>query len=141
MLEVNYTLAIQVINFLVLLFLLNIIIYRPIRGILARRKKEMDSASDMAEDWRTRADKFFEELETNISVTRAEGLKERENLRNMGVADEGSMLQDANSAAEDKLIKIKEEIQDRLAVARQSLQAELEGFSRDLAEKILGRGI
>jgi len=141
MLEVNYTLAIQVINFLVLLFLLNIIIYRPIRGILARRKEEMSSASDMVEDWRTRADKFLEELEANISVTRAEGLKERENLRNMGVVDEGSMLEDANSAAEDKLIKIKEEIQDRLAVARQSLQAELEGFSRDLAEKILGRGI
>ncbi len=41
MLEINNTLIIQIANFLVLLFLLNIILYKPIRKILGQRQEEM----------------------------------------------------------------------------------------------------
>ena len=141
MLEINYTLFIQIANFLFLLFLLNIIVYRPIREILNRRREEISSAEGITEDWKQKADTFAEELEENITVTRKEGFKERENLKEEGVKEERVMLQGAYSTVEEKTMKTREEIQERMVQVRQSLQAELGGFSKELAEKILGREI
>ncbi len=141
MLDIDYSLIIQIANFLFLLFLLNIIAYRPIRGILSRRKEEIFSNEEMAEEWKRKADKYSEELDENISETRKEGLKEKENLKNQGMTQEREMLQEAYSSIEEKLDSARVEIRDRISQVSQSLRGELEGFSRELAEKILGRGI
>ena len=141
MLEIDYTLLIQIANFLILLFLLNIIAYRPIRGILNRRKEEISSTEDITQDWQQKADKFKEELEENISETRKDGLKERGDLKDEGVDREREMLQEAYSSIEDKLKQTRAEIENSVSQVRLTLQADLEGFSRDLAEKILGRGL
>jgi len=141
MLEIDYTLFIQIANFLFLLFLLNIILYRPIRGILNRRKEEMTSTEEQTVEWGQKADKFSEELEENISKTRKDGFQDREDLKNEGLQDERVMLQEANATAEEKLLKARDEMQERLAQVRQSLQAEVKGFSQELAEKIIGRTI
>jgi F-type H+-transporting ATPase subunit b len=141
MLNIDYTLLIQIANFLILLFLLNIIAYRPIRGILNRRKEEISSFEDIAQDWRQKAERFKEELEENISETRKDGFKEKGDLKDEGVERERAMLQKAYSSVEDKLRQSRAEIGDSVSQVRHALQADLEGFSRDLAEKILGRGL
>ena len=141
MLKIDYTLFIQLASFLVLLFLMNIFVYRPIRRIINLRKEEMNSTADSAEQWNLKADKFAEELRENESATRKQGLKEKEDLKNKGVQDERIMLQEAYASVETKIEKVREEIQDHLLQARQSLQTEVDHFSQELAQKILGRDI
>ena len=141
MLNIDYTLLIQIANFLFLLLVLNLIAYRPIRGILNRRKQEIFSREEDAEGWKQRAEKCSEELEENISATRKEAIKEKANIKDQGLDKEKTMLQEAYSGAEEKLDKAKMEIRDRIDQVSISLQRELEGFSREFAEKILGRGV
>ncbi len=141
MLQIDYTLFIQIVSFLTLLFLLNIIMYRPIRRIINRRKDEMAVTLNITEEWKNKAEKFAEELGENEAATRKEGMKEKEDLKNKGIVDERLMLQDAYSSSEQKLEEARKEIQELLQKARQSLQREVDGFSRELATKILGRGI
>ena len=141
MLNINYTLLIQIANFLFLLLVLNFIAYRPIRGILNRRKQEISSRKEDAESWKQRAEKRSEELEENISATRKEAVKEKANIKDQGLDQEKAMLQEAHSGAEAKLDKVRMEIRDRTDQVSISLQRELEGFSREFAEKILGRGV
>lgn len=141
MLEIDYTLFIQIASFLVLLFLLNIIMYRPIRRIINRRKGEMADTVNITEEWKNKAEKFAEALSENEAATRKEGMKEKEDLKTKGIMDERLMLQEAYDSSEQKLEKAREEIQELLQKARQSLQKEVDGFSRELAAKILGRGI
>ena len=141
MLNIDYTLLIQIANFLFLLLVLNLIAYRPIRGILKRRKQEISSREEDAEGWKQRAEKCSEELEENISATRKEAIKEKANIKDQGLDKEKTMLQEAYSGAEEKLDKAKMEIRDRIDQVSISLQRELEGFSREFAEKILGRGV
>ena len=141
MLNINYTLLIQIANFLFLLLVLNFIAYRPIRAILNRRKQEISSRKEDAENWKQRAEKRSEELEENISTTRKEAIKEKANIKDQGLDQEKAMLQEAHSGAEAKLDKVRMEIRDRTDQVSISLQRELEGFSREFAEKILGRGV
>lgn len=137
----NYSLFIQIANFLILLLLLNFILYRPIRRILNQRKEEMNTSRDTAEDLRQRAHRFSVELEENMNETRKFGLSEKEAIKNKGLEEEREMLQRVNSSIEEKLSNKRKDIQEKLANAQQTLQAEVDGFSRELAEKILGRGI
>jgi F-type H+-transporting ATPase subunit b len=135
------SLLIQIINFLVLLFILNIILYRPIRGILNKRKEEMDSTSGITDEWKRKIEKYSNEIEENIDSTRKQGLKERLGLRDNGLAAEKELLQNAYSQVEESLGKAKNEIKEKINNARVSLQREMESFSNELAEKILGRSL
>jgi F-type H+-transporting ATPase subunit b len=136
-----YTLSIQIANFLFLLLLLNIIVFRPIRNILSKRKEQMSSSEDATQTWIQKANKGSEELEANISDTRKRGIKERDSLKSEGMDDEQKMLKEIYSVVEDKLDKARAELEKESLKARDSLNNEVNGFAADLAEKLLGRGI
>jgi F-type H+-transporting ATPase subunit b len=141
MLEINVTLLFQIANFLILLFRLNIILYRPIRKILGRRKDEMDSLSGLLKEFQGKAEKYGKELHDNVVNARKEAFLKKEEIKGEGVEQERAALQEANSQAEGKIKEARGEIKGSLVSARESLQAEVEGFSKELAEKILGRSI
>ena len=137
----NFTVLIQIANFLILLFVLNIIVYRPIRSIINRRREEISSSEDIALNWRQKADKCSQEFEDNMSETRKQAIAQKENIKDEGIKEERDMLQETYTFVEDNIDKTRKEIQDKITQAKQSLQTELEAFSLELAEKILGRGI
>ncbi len=138
---IPFSILIQIVNFLLLLFLLNIIVYRPVRRILAKRKEEMDSSSDFTDERKRKIEKYSAEIEENIAATRKEGLKERLSIRDKGLAAEKELLHDAYSQVEESLERAKNEINQKIDSARVSLQNEMESFSRELAEKLLGRSL
>ena len=137
----DYTLFIQIANFLFLIFFLNIIAYRPIRGILDKREEEMSSDIKQAGDWNQKTEEFSKELEESMSETRKEGIKEKDDLKDQGIEQEREMLKEAYLSIEENIEKARENIRERMHQVSKTLQNETEIFSRELAEKILGRGI
>ena len=131
----------QIINFLVLLFVLNLILYRPIRRILKKRRDDMNSSQEMAEDFLKKADKYSEEYNIHLNSTRKEGMNEKESLKNEGLTEEKEMLQKTYSSVEEKLVNTREEILRMVEEAKKNLQSEVELFSHELATKVLGRSI
>ena len=141
MLNIDYTLIIQIANFLFLLFILNILLYKPIRQILSQRKEEMDSFVGMIGEFKDKSAQSKKALEENKVEATKEGLKERETLKGEGSDQEKSLLKGATSEASEKLDQARDEIAASLVSARQTLEKELGLFSRELAQKILGRNI
>jgi F-type H+-transporting ATPase subunit b len=141
MLEINNTLIIQIINFLVLLFLLNIILYKPIRKILGRRQEEMSASEGTIADLTDRSSRLNEELEQNTTAARKDGFKEKEDSKNEGRVEEAKMVQNAVESVGEKVTKSREDTERNMAGLRQSLEKEVSLFSQELAEKVLGRSI
>ena len=147
MLEIDYslwppgTLWFQIANFLLLLFLLNIILFKPIRNILNKRKNEEDSLQETIDELQSKTDHYTTDLEESVTKARREGFQERENFRTEGLEEEKDVVNAANVSAEDKIIKAQEEIEARMAKAREALQQEVDHFSRELAERMLGRSL
>ena len=106
-----------------------------------RRREEISSSEEIAQEWEEKAGRYSRDLEDNVSMTRKEGLKERENLKDQGMDREKEMLQEAYSSVEAKLAETRREIEERIAQVSQSLKGELDDFSQELAEKVLGRAI
>lgn len=141
MLTIDYTLILQIVNFLFLILLLNLIVFRPIRNILNKRKEEVSSDRDMIQGLDQKADKYSTELEANISDTKKKGVMEIEALKSKGMEEEQRLLKETYSMIQDRLEKAKMELEEKRLKAGESLKGEIKGFSTDLVEKFLGRGI
>ena len=139
MLNFNITLVIQIANFLVLLLLLNIILYKPIRKIMGQRRDDVSTSEKIIADLLNRYSQLSEELEQNIVAARKDGFKEKENCKNEGRDEESKLVQKAVDSVSEKISKTREEIEHNMAVLRQSLDKEVSLFSQELAEKVLGR--
>lgn len=141
MINIDYSLLIQIANFLLLLFLLNIILYRPVRKILGKRTDEINSFQTMIDDFKNRSNQFGRDLDDNKMGARKEGIAEKENFKKQGLEEERRMLQEAITSSEEKIHEAKKEMELKIVDVRQSLEDEVALFSKDLAEKILGRSI
>lgn len=137
----DLTVFIQIAGFLFLLYVLNLVLYRPIRKIVARRSEKVNSLHESIGDFRERSEQYGKELEEDVKKARGEGFKEKDNLKKAGVLVEKEVLQKAISSAEEKIGKAKDGIERSVTGVRQSLEDELNMFAKEVAEKILGRSI
>ena len=145
MLSIDYsiwppgTLWIQVADFLSLLFLMNIVLLRPVRGILAQRNEEVSSMQRSIEAHHYKAEQNKINIQQGLVEAQKEGAKEKQSVRGLAVDEERGILGQAGSDAEEKIEKAVEEINGRMDSARRILEEQLVVFSEELAEIILGR--
>jgi F-type H+-transporting ATPase subunit b len=141
MIEIDFSLLIQIVNFLLLLFLMNIFLYKPIRRILTHRNEETNTLVGSIEDYQNRSAQDENSIKEGMVLARKQGYKEKENLKGQGLDAEKSLLQKANSSAEEKIGNAKKELEKRMVDVRKTLDDQVASFSEELAEKILGRSI
>jgi F-type H+-transporting ATPase subunit b len=141
MIELNWTLFAQIINFLLLVFLLNLVLFRPIRRHLKARQAEM-AAREMEIDQLTRESQGLHgEVQENLAAARRQGASEREALRQAGAQAEASLLEQVKKEVEAEWTRVEAKIQADMAKARESLKAQSQSFAQMLAAKILGREV
>ncbi len=141
MLEINFTILLQIFTFLLLVFFLNIILFRPIRKVLAQRNEKTDSLQTMIDELQNRSEKNEKGIEQSMVQARKEGYVEKENFKGQGLEEEKGILQVASTTVEEKIASARKEMEKKIAEARTGLEDEMTGFSNELAEKILGRVI
>jgi len=137
----DYTLFLQLANFLFLLFILNIILYRPVRRVLGKRKAEINGLQNSVSELEGNADRFAGQLEEGKAKARKMGNQEKETLKREGLEEEKTLLKEAASASGERMGQARGEMEQKLLEARGALEKELHLFSKDLAEKILGRSV
>ncbi len=135
------SIIIQIVNFLFAIWVLNVLLYRPIRKILTRRKEKMDGLELAIEtshnDVREKNDAFA----AGIKEARARGFKEKDALLQQAADEEKSIVADINRKAQSELTQIREKIKKDAEVARESLQSEIDDFANQISQKILGRAV
>ena len=109
--------------------------------MLARRNEETSALEGTIEDYQNRSSENEKGIEDGLVRIRKEGSKEKEQLKGQGVEAEKEVLQKAFDSAEAKMDDAKEEIENRMIEVRKALQQQVDAFSEELAEKILGRSI
>jgi F-type H+-transporting ATPase subunit b len=137
----DYTLFIQIANFLLLLLLLNAILYRPIRRILRKRREEMETFQNLIQGFESKFTGYTKKIQEGTAEARKEGLKEKEHLKKNGMEEEKQMLREASSRASGKMGEARKEMEEKVKGVRLSLEKEMALFSRELAEKVLGRSL
>jgi F-type H+-transporting ATPase subunit b len=132
---------IQVVNFLILIWALNTVLYKPIRRILSERTQTVDGLENTIETAHKDSVENEKAYAVGIKAAREKGLKEKEVLLQEAAEEEKEILQEINEKAQAELAAVKEKIATEAQAVRAELEKEVDVFSKAIGEKILGRAI
>jgi F-type H+-transporting ATPase subunit b len=132
---------IQIANFLLIIWILNLILYRPIRNILRQRKEKIEGLELRIETYNENAKEKDDAFASGIKEARTKGLKEKETLLQAAVEEEKQIIENVNAKAQAELAEIRKKIAKDTEAARVSLQEKVDEFADDICQKILGRTV
>lgn len=139
MIALDYTLFVQIINFLVLVFLLNMVLFRPIRRVIQARQARMAEFEEDIGELGDNQQGILGEVDAQMAAARREGLGMREALRQEGSQDESTILDQVKKEVDEEWTRVEAKIKKDVAAARDALQAQAQDFATALSAKILGR--
>ncbi|GAB4164870.1 MAG: F0F1 ATP synthase subunit B [Geothermobacteraceae bacterium] len=141
MISIDLTLVIQFINFIILMVLLNLILFRPLRRILQERRETIEGGKARAEELETAIEEKLARYEEQLQEARVKGGQERAALRQAAQEEEARILAAAHEEASGNLKKIKDQVANEAEAARQALRAESEAIASQIASRVLGRSL
>ena len=137
MIELNITLIIQLVNFLILLALLNVLIYKPIRGIVKERQAKMSSDLTEIERFNDQARSKLDEYQAALDRARKEAADIRESEKKEAVAEEKDILAAASEEGATKLNAARKDIEAQSQEARKALSQQVKKYAKLVTDKVL----
>ena len=137
----DWTLFVQIANFIILIFILNAVLYKPIRKILLERKmkiKGMEQAVASAQDGAAESQQAFK---VKMGEAKMKGHQEKEAIKEAAREEQRKLLAEINEKAAKDLESVRAQVAKEAQDAKGKLQGEVEVFSASIAEKILGRAV
>jgi F-type H+-transporting ATPase subunit b len=141
MINVDKSVFIQIINFLFLIWAMNVVLYKPIRKILLQRKEKIAGFERSIEDFGKNAQEKENHYASGIKEARAKGHKEKEALLLSAHNEENQLIEKINKKAQEDLVQMRDKIAKDAEGVRISLQNEVDTFAAAIGQKILGRVI
>ena len=139
MVDINWTVIPQIINFLILIFVLNMVCYKPIRKVLLERKAKVDGLADNIESATTQSEEKDKAFSQGVREARVKGQKEKEALLNEASEEEKVIVGKIMDKAREDMAVVKEQITKETDEVKAALEKEVDAFADAITQKILGR--
>ena len=134
-----WTLALQSANFLVLVWLLYRLLYRPVREVIEKRRAQAAAAMDEAAHARAEADAARAHYEQQCAALAAENDAKRRDLHRDAEAERERIVGEARREAERLVAAARARIADERAAALEGLRGEAASLAAEMAAAILAR--
>ena len=132
-----WTFALQAANFLILVWLLQRFLFKPVKAIVAQRKEEVSRALNEASEQQAAAEKLKREIETARSAMAAERLKMIDEQRVLLDAERAKIVDQARHEAEKIRDQAIRSLDEERAHAREELMNNTIELAAGLAERLL----
>jgi F-type H+-transporting ATPase subunit b len=141
MVSIDYTFFIQLANFVLLIFILNALLYKPIMGVIERRKEQMEKSDEEVSRLRQDVERKLAEYEEQVRLAKIEAMEQRNAIVKEG-ADQAKGIIDA---VRSEIPALMEQFNARMGreveAGRAVLRSQSQKISLEIAEKVLGRSI
>jgi F-type H+-transporting ATPase subunit b len=139
MVDINWTVFPQMINFIVLIFVLNIVLYKPIRKILKERKTKVEGLSQGIESASRQAEEKDRAFDQGLRDARSQGQKEKEAMIQAAAHEEREIVGRIMDQARADLEVVKSKIAKDVDAVKVALERDVDAFADAITQKILGR--
>jgi F-type H+-transporting ATPase subunit b len=139
MIDLDFTLLIQGLNFIIIWLVLNVLLFKPIRGIIAKRQEHIKKQVDDINDFASEAESKLANYEKTLAEARAAGVAERDKEKDAAQAQADEVVKAAQSDATDKVAEAKSEIESQFKAAKDALSKEVKEKAKLVAGKVLGQ--
>jgi F-type H+-transporting ATPase subunit b len=134
-----WTLALQAVNFLVLVWLLQRFLYKPVAGIIEKRRQDADKVMQEAERAKAEAEAARQDYENRMAEVAAERKRVLDEAHEAIGAERRAALDDARKEAEELIETARENIEKEKSAALKSLKGQIAELAGDMAAKLLNK--
>jgi F-type H+-transporting ATPase subunit b len=137
MLNFDWTFIVLAINFIVLLFLLNVILFKPLLKIFKERDDTVKGNLNAAKDMTNKREESIAALNRALSEARSKAKEMFESLKGEAVSKQKEVHSAAEAEAATILEKARAEIKTEAEKARKALRADVDKFSDEIVRKLV----
>jgi F-type H+-transporting ATPase subunit b len=138
MISLNATLFIQVVNFLLLMWILNRLLFGPIVRAIEEREEKIRRLLKNTEEISSQAQGVKEDYEKKMKQAHVKAFEAKEKVRTEGVEEAGRAVKKALSEAEKSLTETRGVVTLEAERAREEFGSLSQEISREIYRKILG---
>lgn len=139
LITINETLIFQLISFLIFLFIINRIMFRPLQSVMDNRKNHMDKIQTDTVDAIKELESLTQKLKVQESEVRTEALELKRRVEESGSRQAAEIFAASKKEIEKSKEKTEMEVKARITEARKYLQKESQALAVTVMEKLLDR--
>ena len=139
--NLNLTLILQIISFLILMGLLAKFLYKPLIKMLEERSSQIAQDIESARRSEEEAKRYAEETQKALNIAKEEAIRIKEQSRKDTDSTRREMLGETKKESISMIDRAKKEIEKEVTSARLRLRGEISNLSTEVAKKILKREI
>jgi F-type H+-transporting ATPase subunit b len=141
MVNLDYTMLVQMVNFILMIFILNAILYKPILEMIDKRKEQMDKSDREVKRLREEVEQKLAEYEEKVRLAKLEALEQRNAIVKEGADLAKSTIEAVRSEIPVLMEQFNAKMGKEVEAARAILLSQSRKISLEIAEKVLGRSI
>ncbi|MGD2186564.1 MAG: hypothetical protein PVI71_10570 [Desulfobacterales bacterium] len=141
LISINETLIFQVISFLIFLFIINRIMFRPLRKVISERETYIENIQKDI----VAAEKKFEDLTRQIQAqekaVRNEAFEQKEQVEASGKQKAAEIIASTRDEIAALKTRAQKEFDAQISAARKDIQRESEGLAQNIIRIVLYRSL
>ena len=141
MISINGTLAVQVIHFLLMVYILNRIMLRPLMRQVHERENHMKQGKVDAEEMVAEAERLVEKRLSMETDARRKAARERARLIEGATASAEDIFDETRKQTGDIRDRMNARIQEQMENAQKTLEREATALADEIVERITGRRV
>lgn len=141
MITIDLTMPMQILNIFILMMVLNAILYRPVRNILAQRKEKLERLATDVENYKKNAQLRAEEFDSKMNDARRKAKAEFDEARASAQAAGNEKLAEIRAEADTAKGEQMSKVESEFTAAQKELTGKIDEFAKEMAGKILGRAV
>ena len=139
LITINETMIFQIISFLIFVFIINRVMFRPLRNVMAERNEHISQIKADTSEAQTRFDSINSRIQKQEDEARQAAFQLKAELEDQGNREADGILSSAKKEIADANETARKDVAAKVATARQDIQKESELLAANIIETILER--
>ena len=141
MVSLDYSLGIQIINFLLLIFILNVLLYKPILGMIDRRKKQFEDSEAEIRRLQETVEQKMAAYEEKLRQAKATAVEQKNEIIRQGAEEAKTVIDAVRAEIPGMMEQFQTRMDGEIGAAKNILTDHSQQLSVQIAEKVLGRSL
>jgi F-type H+-transporting ATPase subunit b len=129
------------VNFIILIFILNALLYKPILGIIGKRKQKMDESDSEIKRMNQTVEQKMAEYEEKVRLAKVDAMEQKNAIVKEGSDVAKGIIDAVRGEIPAMMEQFHAKMEKEVEEARAILHSQSQKISLDIAEKVLGRSI
>lgn len=141
MIELNWTFFVQIFNFLLLMFVLNKILYKPILRVLDEREERIVGGQEKAKKLLEESQGILKSYNDKLYDAKIDAMTIKNTSRKQAVDEANGIIEEARHKADTIVLNVQKEMAEEIDRVKKELEPEIGVMAGTIAQQILGRKV